>query len=170
MKDLIKCTFENLEAYGLFDKISTTKDISLALDNCNIRALGTLLKQDIALLENKRGLDIEYLESGCMDAMTIFEIEGELYLSTWSDMMESIYFQGEVLISSSHGQYIPQVFAQYLQDTPKGDYAEEFTIIENPDQDEYWEAWESIVDSFTWEFEGQTYRIFQDEDIRIITE
>ena len=56
----------------------------------------------------------------------------------------------ELLVDSHHGQYIPQVFAETVRRDLFGDSisAEDFEIISaGPDQEHYWDAWDSILNS-----------------------
>ena len=71
----------------------------------------------------------------------------------------------ELLVSDSHGIYVPQRWAMYCQDMD-GVSAEDMEILKaGPDHEWYWDAWNDILSSAEYVTEGNTYRLHQDGDL-----
>jgi hypothetical protein len=74
-----------------------------------------------------------------------------------------------LLIDGHHGIYIPQIFAtRYLTaanclrcSIPIGYIA----ILENPDRELYWDAWETVLNNYVTE-NGET--LHQDQDVWLV--
>lgn len=79
----------------------------------------------------------------------------------------------ELLFDSGRGVYIPQNFAQdclgYPSDTENGwDFAENAAevLLKGPDDnEEYWEAWDYMLDNAAFRLEGGVWELFQDGDL-----
>lgn len=79
----------------------------------------------------------------------------------------------ELLLDSGRGVYIPQNFAQdclgYPSDSENGwEFSEDaaLVLLKGPDDnEEYWEAWESMLDRAVFKLEGGTWRLYQDGDL-----
>lgn len=79
----------------------------------------------------------------------------------------------ELLLDSGRGVYIPQNFAQdclgYPSDSENGwEFSEDaaLVLLKGPDDnEEYWEAWESMLDRAIFKLEGGTWRLYQDGDL-----
>lgn len=80
--------------------------------------------------------------------------------------MDSINF----LISDSAGVYVPQRFAENYDLSLWSDIdPEDLTIIEQgPDHESYWDAWNNILNSATYQHDGLTYHLHQDGDLYAI--
>lgn len=74
-----------------------------------------------------------------------------------------------LLLSDSNGIYIPQLYCQSLSE----EEAEESGIVwedvllcqSGPDEELYWEAWQSICDAAEWEEDGEMWRLLQNGDL-----
>lgn len=79
----------------------------------------------------------------------------------------------ELLLDSGRGVYIPQNFAQdclgYPSDSENGwEFSEDaaLVLLKGPDDnEEYWEAWESMLDRAIFKLAGGTWRLYQDGDL-----
>jgi hypothetical protein len=79
----------------------------------------------------------------------------------------------ELLLSDSRGIYIPMTFAQgclgYPSDSENGwEFSEDAArvLLKGPDDnEEYWEAWEAMLDRAVFKLEGGTWRLYQDGDL-----
>lgn len=77
----------------------------------------------------------------------------------------------EVLIDSSWGIYIPQVFVEREDPEAWGLTDEEVAVLKSgPDHPAYWGVWEDVVDGATLEEDGKVYRLFEDGDLFLIEE
>ena len=72
-----------------------------------------------------------------------------------------------LLVSDSHGVYVPQVFASNFDlSLWNGIRPEDIETIEaGPDHEWYWDAWNDILSSAEYVTEGNTYRLHQDGDL-----
>jgi len=76
-------------------------------------------------------------------------------------------YESLLIVDDHHGIYIPQVFCQQYEKTDQVSQTDWNICLSGPDNELYWEAWESILDD--WEAEetdesGKKYKIgiFQD--------
>jgi hypothetical protein len=68
------------------------------------------------------------------------------------------------LISSSMGQYIPQMFAQeWGQFIKEGE--DKTSLLNGPDNEWYNDAWWTIEQNTTIEIEGKQYTLYHDGDL-----
>lgn len=72
-----------------------------------------------------------------------------------------------LLVSDANGIYVPQFFAKAYDlslwsGLDPGDVA---TIEQGPENEYYWDAWNNILDSATYQHDGRTYRLHQDGDL-----
>ena len=71
----------------------------------------------------------------------------------------------ELLVSDSHGVYVPQRWAMYCQDMD-GVSAEDMEILKaGPDHEWYWEAWDSVLSNAHETVNGKVWRLMQDGDL-----
>jgi len=77
-----------------------------------------------------------------------------------------------LLISDAHGIYIPYYFATHFKWDVPPDLQEDFDILRSgTDNEEYWEAWENILDNFTpLDDEGRKFILYQNGDVWAIPE
>jgi hypothetical protein len=75
----------------------------------------------------------------------------------------------QLLIGDSHGIYIPQL---YCSDISKDDcealsvcWEDVKTCQSGPDEELYWDAWQSICDSASWEESGEQWLLLQNGDL-----
>lgn len=84
----------------------------------------------------------------------------------WRDEMNA----AELLLDSARGVYIPQNFVACFDlkrfGLPKhsDDWAIEI-CASGPDTEDYWEAWESILNEAEWHSEGRVWRLHHDGDL-----
>ena len=72
-----------------------------------------------------------------------------------------------LLLDGNRGVYIPQVFANTFDlDRMKGiRQCDIETLREGPDTEGYWDAWDSILGSVSFEEKGNTWHLYQDGDL-----
>jgi len=74
-----------------------------------------------------------------------------------------------LLLSDSHGQYIPSMFCEGMTEETAQEYGISYqdvlTCQSGPDEELYWEAWQSILDSAEWEEDGETWCLLQNGDL-----
>lgn len=105
-----------------------------------------------------------------------FRLAAEEVISSLADSLEdaadSLFdpeTDCELLLSDSHGIYIPKLWADELSE----DEAESFGVSwqdvldcqAGPDSELYWEAWQSILDSARWEEDGEEWNLHQNGDL-----
>lgn len=73
----------------------------------------------------------------------------------------------EILVGDSHGVYVPQFFSEKFDlSVWKGiDPEDAKTIAEGPDAEWYWQAWDNILGSATYERDGNVWHLYQDGDL-----
>lgn len=82
-----------------------------------------------------------------------------------------------ILICSGHyGVYIPQRFAAdargYIRSNAS-ELSDDLLFLEEskPETDGYWEAWENVLDNFTFtDYAGTKYTLYQSDDLWAIPE
>lgn len=71
----------------------------------------------------------------------------------------------ELLMSDSHGIYVPQRWAMYCHDMDNVS-AEDMEILKaGPDADWYWEAWDNVLSNASAVVHGRVWRLWQDGDL-----
>lgn len=76
-----------------------------------------------------------------------------------------------LLLSDSHGIYVPQLWANELSEEEAEDYGVSWRDVLickcGPDSapELYWECWQSILDSAEWEEDGEMWRLHQNGDL-----
>jgi len=74
----------------------------------------------------------------------------------------------EFLLDGNRGIYLPQDFAQNfnLSDWNINDPELEETLLAGPEEENYWEAWDEVLDNAYMEDDaGMTWRLFQQQDL-----
>lgn len=70
------------------------------------------------------------------------------------------------IFDGSRGVYIPQAFGQHCNENWHGVSAENRqTLINGPDDEWYWEAWDSVLNSAYFEKDGNKWTLYQDGDL-----
>jgi hypothetical protein len=81
----------------------------------------------------------------------------------------TIRFEPNLVLSSGHGIYIPQLFCndvdEYRANCIGVDYKDVQICQQGPDHEWYWEAWQSILDNAHIVSDDVTWRLHQDEDL-----
>jgi hypothetical protein len=75
----------------------------------------------------------------------------------------------QLLLSDSHGVYIPQLYCEGISKTEAKELSLDWWAVETcqhgPDEEHYWEAWQNICDSASWEENGSGWRLLQNGDL-----
>ena len=125
----------------------------------------------------------EALDQGRVSEVNSYEILSEGFrlaveevISSLADSLEDVSeslfcpeTDCELLLSDSHGIYIPKLWADELSE----EEAESFSVSwedvllcqSGPDEENYWEAWQEILDSAQWEEDGVEWRLHQSGDL-----
>lgn len=105
-----------------------------------------------------------------------FRLAAEEVISSLADSLEDAAdslldpdTDSELLLSDSHGIYIPKLWCDELSE----EEAERFGVSwgsvlvcqSGPDEEHYWEAWQEILDSAEWEEDGVEWRLYQNGDL-----
>lgn len=71
------------------------------------------------------------------------------------------------IVDSHHGVYVPQIFARNfsIKDPDDVDSENLKRLYNGPEDEYYWEAWESILDLCLITIEGKDYYLHQDGDL-----
>ena len=79
----------------------------------------------------------------------------------WVDVVEGSF----PLIDQNIGIYIPRQFAKVWGE--KSDLSKEDleVLLAGPDHLDYFDTWNSVVDTLTFEFDGAKYGVFEDCDL-----
>jgi len=79
-----------------------------------------------------------------------------------------------LLLSDSHGVYIPQLYCENISKSEAKEWSLAWWAVETcqhgPDEEHYWEAWQSVCDSASWEENGSTWRLLQNGDLWAVKE
>jgi hypothetical protein len=73
----------------------------------------------------------------------------------------------QLLVTDNDGIYVPQRFIEKFDMSLWNNIDKEDidTIKAGPDQEEYWYAWENILDMASYTTQGNTWRLHQDGDL-----
>lgn len=78
-------------------------------------------------------------------------------------------FENAVLaVDSHHGIYQPKFFVEHYRQFITGVDEDTLSELANPDNEHYWEAWETVVDNCTVTIDGNQYSIYQDNDVWLV--
>lgn len=71
------------------------------------------------------------------------------------------------LIDGNKGIYIPKVFARRWGNAcVSGIIQSEIDILlDGPDNDQYWDVWDDVVNDITFLFDGEYHTLYQDGDL-----
>ena len=142
------------------------------------------LLQWFSFLPGRLGDCDEVLSQGRVSELTTYEILSEGFrlaaeevISSLADSLEdaadSLFDPDtdcELLLSDSHGIYIPKLWCDELSSEEE---AERFSVSwdsvlvcqSGPDEELYWDAWQEILDSAEWEEDGVEWRLHQSADL-----
>lgn len=75
------------------------------------------------------------------------------------------------LVDGSNGIFIPKIFAERANN-PKfvWKHDDRGTLLEGPDATAYWEAWDDVLDYFSWEHNGHRWTLHHDMDLFAVRE
>ena len=75
-----------------------------------------------------------------------------------------------LLLDSARGQYIPRDFIQGFDLTKFSGISEsDIETLQNPDNEWYWESWESVLNNAEYKHEdGRIFTLHQDGDLWLI--
>jgi hypothetical protein len=75
----------------------------------------------------------------------------------------------QLLLSDSHGVYIPQLYCEGISKAEAQELSLDWWSVETcqhgPDEEHYWEAWQSVCDAASWEENGSEWRLLQNGDL-----
>jgi len=76
----------------------------------------------------------------------------------------------QLLLSDSHGRYIPQLWAQEISDEEEAEsysvnWEDVLTCQAGPDSEHYWEAWNVILANAQWEEDSTEWMLHQNGDL-----
>jgi len=75
----------------------------------------------------------------------------------------------ELLYSDHHGVYIPQLFAKECATSFEGiNYGDLKVLLEGPDHEHYWDAWDSVLNDASIVRNGVNYMLHQDGDLWLV--
>ena len=77
--------------------------------------------------------------------------------------------QVELLLNDAHGIYIPQKFYQNFDLKQWNINQNEYTELNNPDSETYWDLWNDILNNAYCILNGKKYHLYQDGDLFAIT-
>lgn len=86
-----------------------------------------------------------------------------------SDSMFNPDLDCDLLLSDSHGVYIPRLWAEGISKAEARELGVDWWAVETcqhgPDVEHYWDAWQEILDSAEWEENGIEWRLHQNGDL-----
>jgi len=97
-----------------------------------------------------------------------FRFPGRLYPLLLSEENMKVV-NPECIVDSAHGVYIPQTFAElYLDGTvfPHNVcYEDQAVLLDGPENEDYWDVWNDVLDYFEVKQSNSTVTIHQDMDL-----
>ena len=123
------------------------------------------------------------MESGSVGECTVYELLSEGWRSDCEETLSSLIYSLEeergsifnpetdckLLLSDAHGIYIPQLYCQSVSEDDCEDLSigwEDVKVCQcGPDEEHYWEAWQSICDAAEYEEGGEMWRLLQNGDL-----
>jgi hypothetical protein len=130
----------------------------------------------------------EAMESGRVTECTVYELLSEGWRVNCEETLSSLISSLEeerlsifnpdtdcqLLLCDSHGIYIPKLWSWGISEDDCEDYSvswEDVRLCQSgPDEELYWEAWQSICDSASWEENGSMWRLLQNGDLWAVKE
>ena len=74
-----------------------------------------------------------------------------------------------MIVDGSRGIYLPQVFAENFGDWPTISPALRATLLQGPYDDEYWQAWDTVLTDATYtDLNGYVWELVSSDDLWII--
>jgi hypothetical protein len=128
------------------------------------------------------------LESGRVAECTVYELLSEGWRVDCEETLSSLISSLEeerlsifnpdtdcqLLLSDSHGRFIPQLYCSDISEDDCEDYSVNWEDVQlcqsGPDEELYWEAWQSVCDSASWEENGSMWRLLQNGDLWAVKE
>jgi len=125
----------------------------------------------------------EAMESGRVAECTIYNLLSEGWRVDCEETLSSLISSLEeerlsifnpdtdcqFLLGDSHGIYIPQLYCSDISEDDCEDLSvswEDVRLCQSgPDEELYWDAWQSICDSASWEENGSEWRLLQNGDL-----
>jgi len=129
----------------------------------------------------------EALESGRISELSSYEIISEGWRMDCEEMLQTVVSSleearfsvfnpdtdCELLLSDSHGRYIPKLWANGISDEEEAEehgvsWRDVLICQCGPDSapELYWESWQTILDSAEWmDLDGQEWRLLQNGDL-----
>jgi hypothetical protein len=125
----------------------------------------------------------EAMESGRVTECTIYELLSEGWRVAAEETLSSLISSLEeerlsifnpdtdcqLLLCDSHGIYIPKLWSWGVSEDDCEDFSiswEDVKLCQSgPDEELYWEAWQSILDSAEYEEGGEMWRLLQNGDL-----
>lgn len=117
-------------------------------------------------------LKIKKLEHNEGDKMS----HRELTASSIDELVKTAEFGDEeledkkLLFSDAEGIYIPKRFIEKFDASAWGISEELIALLSNPEGDQYWEAWDEVLSTASFYFEGKTWRLYQEGDLWAISD
>ena len=115
-------------------------------------------------------LDVGYVYAAALTLSSLIESIEEARYSIFNPDTDS-----KLLLSDSHGIYIPQIYCQQLTEDDAPDMGVEWSDVvccqSGPDQEWYWESWQAILDSAeitepaTLKVDESQWRLIQNGDL-----
>ena len=130
----------------------------------------------------------EALESGRVAECTVYELLSEGWKVDCEETLSSLISSLEeerlsifnpdtdcqLLLGDSHGIYIPQLYCSDISEDDCEDFSitwEDVKLCQSgPDEELYWETWQSVCDSASWEENGFMWRLLQNGDLWAVKE
>jgi hypothetical protein len=130
----------------------------------------------------------EAMESGRVAECTVYELLSEGWRVDCEETLSSLISSLEeerlsifnpdtdcqLLLCDSHGIYIPKLWSWGISEEDCEDYSVSWEDVKlcqsGPDEEFYWEAWQSICDSASWEENGSMWRLLQNGDLWAVKE
>lgn len=125
----------------------------------------------------------EAVDCGRVSELSVYELLSEGFRMGAEETLEALISEIEetrlsvfdpasdcrLLLSDSHGQYIPSIFCEGMTEETTEEFGiswEDALLCQSgPDEELYWEAWQSILDSAEWEEDGEMWRLHQNGDL-----
>jgi hypothetical protein len=161
-------------------------DAREALDDLSLQLLPIRtadLLSWFAAHNSRLGACDEALSSGRISDLTTYEILSEGWRVDCEEMLSSLISSLEenrslifnpdtdskLLLADSHGIYIPQLWCAGMTIGDCGDFSVDWEDVKacqsGPDCEQYWDSWQSILDSAEFKEDGETWRLHQDGDL-----
>jgi hypothetical protein len=130
----------------------------------------------------------EALESGRVGECTVYELLSEGWrvdceetlsslISSLEEERSSIFNPDtdcQLLLCDSHGIYIPKLWSWGISEDDCEDLSVKWEDVKvcqsGPDAELYWESWQNICDSASWEENGSEWRLLQSGDLWAVKE